>query len=689
MPTETPERSRADSPAALASREPGPRDAGPRLGADRWVAPGLGLGFLLLYLRTLCPTVYMGDSGEICTAIATGGVTHPPGYPLFSLLGRAALVLVPFGEPAFRIGCVVALAGALAVLALYFLAREIGCSPGASAVGAAAFGAGHTFWSQATRVEVYSLHVLLFALVLLAGLRYRRSGQHRHLAAAALVGSLGLAHHLTIALLFPALLVLCGQRLWKEPWLGRRLKLLGALLPLGPALYLLLLVWARAEPLHAWGGTVNLTQLWHHASARVFRGLLQVPEYPCLAFRLARAGTLFMDNFPFLAFTLPLVGAWVLWKRDRVIGSALILTAAVVTAYNLCYQIEDIAGYYLPVWMVAALWMAAAVEALRDRCASVSGTGRWMQPVGSGARHPARGTLVVTGALCALIPGVLLARNWSACDLSRAVWVREFARYKLENAAQGGVLITQDDQDTNPLWYVHDVLNVRPDVVHVDRGACIRAWRDYDWDRSLWYLHRLRRQGVNAPIEVPRDRAARARLRADGYLIQLLDRELRGRPLYITFTRTAERKREPPLFRWMRQRYVPLPWGIIMSLRPKSEPVVLAELVRQNERLWSRMMLPDLRGARLDEELNSGYFVNHYACMLLNFGGLHEMAGNVERAEAIYRRAIEWAPHDQAAQNALLSLHQVQNAKVVRPENLKTRKRESGKGSRSRPHAPA
>src|SRR5207245_998256 len=118
-----------------------------------------------LYLRTLCPTVYLGDPGEFCTAIATGGVPHPPGYPLFSLLGRAALALIPFGEPAFRIGCVVALAAALAVAALYFLAREIGATPWAAATSAAVFAVSYGFWSQSTRVEVYSLHVLLVTLL--------------------------------------------------------------------------------------------------------------------------------------------------------------------------------------------------------------------------------------------------------------------------------------------------------------------------------------------------------------------------------------------------------------------------------------------------------------------------------------------------------------------------------------------
>src|SRR5881275_3172558 len=92
---------------------------------DGAAALTLAAGFLLIYLRTLCPTVYLGDSGEICTAIATGGVPHPPGYPLFSLLGRVALVIIPFGEPAFRLGCLVAAAAAAAVGGLYLCAREL------------------------------------------------------------------------------------------------------------------------------------------------------------------------------------------------------------------------------------------------------------------------------------------------------------------------------------------------------------------------------------------------------------------------------------------------------------------------------------------------------------------------------------------------------------------------------------
>ena len=52
-------------------------------------------------------------------------------------------------------------AAAATVGALYLLVRELDCSRWTAAIAAATFGASYTFWNQSTRVEVYSLHVLL------------------------------------------------------------------------------------------------------------------------------------------------------------------------------------------------------------------------------------------------------------------------------------------------------------------------------------------------------------------------------------------------------------------------------------------------------------------------------------------------------------------------------------------------
>ncbi len=57
---------------------------------------------ILIFFKTVPSTTYLGDSGEIITAIYRLGIPHPPGYPLQTLLGKLATFLIPYGDIAFR-----------------------------------------------------------------------------------------------------------------------------------------------------------------------------------------------------------------------------------------------------------------------------------------------------------------------------------------------------------------------------------------------------------------------------------------------------------------------------------------------------------------------------------------------------------------------------------------------------------
>lgn len=56
----------------------------------------------ILYVRTLAPTVTSEDSGELITAAYTLGIAHPPGYPLWCILGKL-FSLIPLGNVAWRV----------------------------------------------------------------------------------------------------------------------------------------------------------------------------------------------------------------------------------------------------------------------------------------------------------------------------------------------------------------------------------------------------------------------------------------------------------------------------------------------------------------------------------------------------------------------------------------------------------
>src|SRR4051812_29274974 len=89
----------------------------------------VGVASLLVYLRTMCRTIYVGDSGELAAAVHVLGIPHPPGYPLYVLLGKLFSVLVPIGKPALRLNLFSAVCAGASAVFLFFTLRELKLAP--------------------------------------------------------------------------------------------------------------------------------------------------------------------------------------------------------------------------------------------------------------------------------------------------------------------------------------------------------------------------------------------------------------------------------------------------------------------------------------------------------------------------------------------------------------------------------
>ena len=129
----------------------------------------------LAYGSTLAPGLSWAnggaDGGDLIAAAATGGVAHPPGYPLYLLLARL-FQLIPIGTLAFRTNLLSLICTQLACVLLYkFLGKRLEAHQHANWIAflcALAFGLSPQVWSQAVITEVYALHSLLIILILLA-----------------------------------------------------------------------------------------------------------------------------------------------------------------------------------------------------------------------------------------------------------------------------------------------------------------------------------------------------------------------------------------------------------------------------------------------------------------------------------------------------------------------------------------
>ncbi len=128
----------------------------------------LFLAVLALFAASAGRTVMLEDDGLFITAAYTAGVAHPPGYPLYVLLGWLGTHL-PIGSIAWRVHALSGVMGALTCLCIAWLVlRRTGCRP-AAYLAAVALAVSTHFWSQAIIADVYTTNTaLLFLTVVVA-----------------------------------------------------------------------------------------------------------------------------------------------------------------------------------------------------------------------------------------------------------------------------------------------------------------------------------------------------------------------------------------------------------------------------------------------------------------------------------------------------------------------------------------
>ena len=144
---------------------------------------------LFTYVSTLEPTVSFWDCGEFIATSAKLQVGHPPGAPLFQMLGAFFAMFAPSAaKVAYLINMTSAIFSALTVLVLYwtiihlltkYILRKDDLSKaekiavlGSAVVGSLAFGFSDTFWFSAVEAEVYAAATFLTAILFWLGLKW-------------------------------------------------------------------------------------------------------------------------------------------------------------------------------------------------------------------------------------------------------------------------------------------------------------------------------------------------------------------------------------------------------------------------------------------------------------------------------------------------------------------------------------
>ncbi len=211
----------------------------------RLIAGFIFLFSFLLYLKTMAPTTSFWDCGEFIATAYIMGVPHPPGSPLFLLVGRLFTLLPLFGDIGARVNIISPITSALAVMFLYLsivhlvnkwrgnveTTTDAIITYGAGALGALTFMATDSHWFNAVEAEVYATSTFLTALTVWLILRWsqsegtssgkdeKKSHAHYILLLAYLLG-LAVGIHLLILLALPFIALIIYFRRWEFTWLG-------------------------------------------------------------------------------------------------------------------------------------------------------------------------------------------------------------------------------------------------------------------------------------------------------------------------------------------------------------------------------------------------------------------------------------------------------------------------------------
>jgi hypothetical protein len=346
----------------------------------------------LFYLASLYPAIAPRDSADMAAAAMTLGVAHPPGYPLYSLLGRGWISLIPVGNEAYRLGLLSAFAGAAAASLLFvFMKRRAGAAAGATT--AAVWILSAPLWKFSVLQEKYSLHAL-FAVALLCLAEGTRENMYARARLSGLLVGLGLVNHQTLLFWLPAVAWLWIQEARRQDSSVAALTA-QALLPAAAGLALNLFLWCRLGSLT---DALGVALRSRYGMGVLFAGFARPLTADSAAALIVYAGTAIVAAVSWPAAVAALAG--IIVARRAHATKALLFGAALTGPAFFLVSRFDVSNWVarsvlepallLPA-LVAAIFSGEAVAALSRRRAAWGAAGAAVIIAAAAASSPAYG----------------------------------------------------------------------------------------------------------------------------------------------------------------------------------------------------------------------------------------------------------------------------------------------------------
>lgn len=410
------------------------------------------------------PGLMSDDSGEMVAAAYTLGLPHPPGYPLFCLLGRL-FSFVPVGTIAFRLNL---LSESFVLAALVFVGLSVKKEEDAWWTP--------TFWvavfflfscrsvfaqTLTAKGGIYTLTLLFLSLFW--WLRVRNAGKgpsNRLFFFVCFLWAVGMTNHWESEILWVPFLVFWG---WQEGfrWDAKKAFQGGAVILTGLSVYLYLPLRAAQKPGLCWGNPVSLSEFWWVVSRKLASGtepLFRSWSYylSFLGEYLKVMGTHWMPGILLVA----LWGGFCLYRSQRgLFYSSLLIYSPMVLGILMVPREETkflVGAYLVPTQALVAFYLSKGLPDPRTRKGKVG-----------------------------LMLLMFLSWGWfywifQKEDKADYTLANDFAVNALKALPSHSILLAEGDNYVMPLLYERQVNGLRKDVVF---ETAVFLFHEWGWEQ--------------------------------------------------------------------------------------------------------------------------------------------------------------------------------------------------------------
>ncbi len=449
-------------------------------GIELWKLPEVQRAALVAFV----PLVYFafvirvrftyGDGPELLLAATRFGISHPSGYPLYTLLASIP-AHIPWPSPYWNVAFTLsAVPTAIAIAGIYLLLRRLDVDPYIAAIAGWMWGLNNEVAYLATRVEVYALHCMFVVLALYALVRYSK-GDGTNWAYAAVAGvCLGLTNHLTSAFLIVPItlgIIIVDRKWFFQPKVILRMCAIAAA---GASVYIYFPIASMLNDgdTVTWNDPQTLERFWFHVTGQeysIFRNTAKFDK------SLAKFATSVDKTFFPGAQVVVFFGLWEAWIRNRIGAFAFVVFSASLIVYVSTYTINDISTYFTGIYLITAILIGLAVDWFLN--ARLPEDSKWSANI--------RWAAYVGGAAFVANLGVIAWGNHF-----REATAQDMAEQVYSELKQPAIIFSSVDSHSFPLWYERYANHPDDKVIPIDqvmfRLANKEWYRDFHRDNFDW-----------------------------------------------------------------------------------------------------------------------------------------------------------------------------------------------------------